>query len=94
MIVNKLGEIEPDAYSQSEVVSSSNKAAQGRGPSPSSAAPYGNFIPLIGSVCSIFSLMVSLFVAFKVIKISQTFSSMNKIKGDQNVFVGRDADVR
>lgn len=51
-------------------------------------------LAMIGSVCSILSLLISIFVATKVISISNRFSSSAKVDGDGNLVVGRDANVR
>lgn len=45
---------------------------------------------VIGSVCSILSLLISLFVLNKVIKIEKSI----KIKGDKNIVGGRDVNVK
>jgi len=45
---------------------------------------------LIGSVCSIVSLLVSLFIASKVVKISNRNSGVANVRGDKNITAGRD----
>ena len=44
---------------------------------------------IIGSVCSVVSLVVSIFVASKVIRIGNDV----RVKGDKNFVVGRDVKM-
>ena len=45
---------------------------------------------LIGSICSIASLLVSFFIASKVVKISNRNSGIANVQGDKNITAGRD----
>ncbi|RDL45039.1 hypothetical protein DN730_05320 [Marinomonas piezotolerans] len=45
---------------------------------------------VIGSICSITSFIVSLFIASKVVKISNSKSGIANVRGNQNVTAGRD----
>ncbi len=53
------------------------------------------YLEIISEICSIFSLIISIFVAFKVIMLTINFQNKTniKIKGDRNETIGRDKNV-
>lgn len=51
-----------------------------------------NILSILGDVCSILSLIISFFIASKIINISVDNKTKNKVDGDENI-VGRDINV-
>lgn len=53
------------------------------------------YLEIISEICSIIALIVSIFVAFKVIKLTINLQNKTniKIKGDHNETIGRDKNV-
>lgn len=51
---------------------------------------YIEIFGMLGSICSIASLLISLFIASKVVKISNSDSGVANVRGANNITAGRD----
>ena len=54
---------------------------------------WNEILGIIGSICSIISLFIALFIASSVIKIINIQGGSSNIKGNENTVIGRDGYV-